>query len=129
MMETKMSEATGDMVSMKAVVDHLAEHGMLYMRGEPPRDQSEGHILVWWGGCNATIMYWADREEDWVIAETGCPLRYGPYYMQPSEGWVWMRLPHPSFWPEIDRPTNLVPTRDLFNMARDVFAWLASRLR
>jgi hypothetical protein len=106
-------------IGKSEILDRLAHCGLLFMAGEPPKTE-DGVLILWTGGCNAVLGMWDERQGAWVGFPNRKPL-VDEFTEQPDTIHCWMRLPHPSFWPEIQPPTQLIEERALYSAEGDVF--------
>jgi hypothetical protein len=87
-----------------ALVEYLADRRLVFIKGIPPKTE-DGTLLAWTGGCNALVCCWNGKHltkwggGDIVLADVLC----------------WMRLPHPSIWPEVSLRLPSVPVSDLYS--------------
>jgi hypothetical protein len=100
------------------LLDHLAERGLVFQKGAPPKSERENVLLLWTGGCNAVQAFWHTRRRRWV--------GWGDGEAIPSSTIdCWMRLPHPTFWPTQRRRKPMIRERELHDRRRDVIAdWI-----
>jgi hypothetical protein len=101
------------------LIEWLAKCGLVFIPGSPPATE-EGSLLVWTGGCNAVIAY-RNGNGLWINTAKGEAI------VPADEIICWMRLPHPSIWPELDIPPGeLFAERDLYAAGADVLGrWLS----
>jgi hypothetical protein len=97
------------------IIKYLAERGLIFIQGAPPLSEDRT-FLVWTGGCNALVAHWEDgRMVPWD-GEAAIPTDSIDY---------WMRMPHPSIWPDAPMPSSMVAERALYSAATDVIkAWI-----
>jgi hypothetical protein len=99
-----------------SLVGWLAKCGLVFLPGPPPETE-EGSLLLWTGGCDAVIAYRDPPSGVWIEAT------YRGAVVPSSKIVCWMRLPHPSIWPELTvEPTSLIPESDLYAAGMDVIA-------
>lgn len=92
----------------------LAERGLAYIKGAPPKEE-DCVLLVWLGGCNAVAACWMGEH---LVVCSGAP---NGQRIRLNEVECWMRMPHPSFWPMADMPESMIPDRELYEPAKDIF--------
>lgn len=92
------------------LIDYLAARGLVFILGIPPKSE-DGTLLIWEGGCNARVAHWeGNKLIQWDDSE---PIEINDIHS-------WMRLPHPSIWPFVAAPTELLPEADLYSAKTDV---------
>lgn len=91
----------------------LKRAGFLFMNGSPPQSE-DGGLIVWDGDCGCRAAMWRDGQL--VTMDWSTPDRVAPQSapLDPSAIICWMRLPHPSIWPEI-AAQRLQAQNDLFD--------------
>ncbi|MHA7064063.1 hypothetical protein [Azospirillum argentinense] len=118
-----LSEARGESARhlrhpAENIINFLARCGLVFIKGEPPADEDNA-ILLWTGGCNAIAAFRKDGE--WLQFPSLQPLDEGERIH------CWMRMPHPSIWPEVRLPANMFSEHDLYRMADSAIALAAAQ--
>lgn len=103
------------------LIQWLARHGLVFIAGDPPQTE-DGYLLVYTGGCHAVVAYW--RNGVLVNAETRKRLLDG---ISHTEVDYWMRLPHPSIWPYVEKVDDMAPEPDDYSADGDVLTRLLTK--
>lgn len=102
----------------ESIINFLARCGLVFIKGEPPATE-DNVVLLWTGGCTAITAFRKDGE--WLHCPSLQPLEEG------EKIHCWMRMPHPSVWPEVKFPPNMFSEPDLYRMAESAIAHAAAQ--
>ncbi|NUB13041.1 hypothetical protein GAY28_10135 [Azospirillum brasilense] len=100
------------------IINFLARCGLVFIKGEPPANE-DNVILLWTGGCNAIAAF--RKNGEWLQFPSSQPLD------EEERIHCWMRMPHPSIWPEVKLPANMFSEPDLYRMAEGAIALAAAQ--
>ncbi|WP_188261997.1 hypothetical protein [Azospirillum tabaci] len=104
--------------AMKGIIDFLARCGLVFIKGEPPANE-DNVLLLWTGGCNAITAL--RKGGEWLQFPSLQPLS------EDEKIHCWMRMPHPSIWPEVRLPANMFSEHDLYRMEEGAIARAAAQ--
>lgn len=90
-------------------LDRMKSAGLCFMKGAPPETE-DGYFLLDLGDCHAFTGWWAQDGS----GRLRCDAFDKTATINPDLVDGWMRLPHPRFWPVIERPAQLRDERELY---------------
>lgn len=92
----------------------LKRAGFLFMKGAPPQTE-DGSLIIWDGDCACRAVQWQDGRLvclDWSTPDRAV-IQNAP--LDPAGIICWMRMPHPSIWPEVFAQPDLASELELFH--------------